>query len=136
MQSTDETILMHEDPSPQSIKRWGYDRRLAFADVDEELLLASNIDNYPALLDLASDQNCPKQWYALYIVAFQSDYDILNRREERCRLLRERLDGLHLDSIAKEWWREFNAFIDRVFDPRPFTTDEAAKFAHGSCAAN
>jgi hypothetical protein len=126
----EQMIFMDEVPNPESIRRWGYDTSLFFEDIDEDLLLGSEIANYSSLLELASDPSCPKADYALSIVSFQVDFHVLYRRVDECLKLRELVSTTPgLAGIALDWWREFDPLIDRLLMPRRFTPDQAQTFA-------
>lgn len=130
MITPEQMIFMDEAPNPESIRRWGYDPCLMFEDVDEDLLLGSDMANYSSLLQLASDPECPKAKYALSIVSFHVDYEVLYRREELCLRLRQIVTSTTgLDSIAADWWRGFDPLIDRLLNPRSFSKNEASNFA-------
>jgi hypothetical protein len=53
--------------TPDVVRAWGYDEDLLLLEQDEDCLL-SEFGFFPVLLELAADDNCPKQEYVFFIL--------------------------------------------------------------------
>lgn len=123
-------------PTFDSILRWGYDADLEFIEQDEDLVLA-DVDHIPALIRLASDNDCPKQGYALSLLRQITDWIIT------CADIRN-TGGLAAACIKahelpteelRSWAADFLARFSRIEEPKPFTPLQAENFARATIAS-
>ena len=75
-------ILGDADPSPETVRRWGYNENVYLIEQDEDLILG-DARYVPVLLELAADPACPKRGYALDIVRAYTHFLLTGRHREQ-----------------------------------------------------
>lgn len=118
-----ERISDNVNPTADDVRQWGYDEDLYLMEQDEDLLLYGT-SYAPVLLELAEDDGCPKQYYALCILSQFTRESALSGNRSNLR---------HLQSIAKErseirdagvaeWRKYVNRLVE--YDNQPCEVNE------------
>jgi hypothetical protein len=119
-------------PSPEQLRQWGYDEDLYLTSQDEDLLL-HDVAYLPALIELAADSNCPKQFYAASIAYTYSQLCVLHKRRAEVEAIRTIVEAAppDVDPLVVEWRDDFRWICDRLQHPRALSADEVGRLAWG-----
>ena len=118
------------NPTVEEVRLWGYDEELSFLDQDEDVIL--NSPRYvPVLMELANDDNCPKNDYCYVILSAYSSTHLSRRTEE----VNEILDSLkNYSGIMNEkltnWKARCLKIADLIVNPRKLSIQEAEEIAY------
>ncbi|MFC0771935.1 hypothetical protein [Terrimonas alba] len=117
-------------PSIQEVKEWAYDDSLYFTQQDEDLALHST-EYISTLMELASDQECPKNGYCLSILTYYSQILLANRMLKEIKEVKRQIAkyDLPLNDSVENWKSDFLYLTDLIYNPRPITESEADKVA-------
>jgi hypothetical protein len=125
-----ERYLDEVNPSPEQLRAWGYDDDLYLTSQDEDLLL-HDVAYLPILLELASDPDCPKQYYAASIAYTYSQLCVLHKRQAEveaiCAIVEAAPPGA--DPLVREWRDDVRWIADRLRQPRALSADEVERLA-------
>ncbi|MEX6689675.1 hypothetical protein QTN47_19375 [Danxiaibacter flavus] len=118
------------DPSISEVKDWAYDENLYFIEQDEDLVLHST-KYITALMELASDPNCPKGDYCLSILSYYSQILLAKRLVDEVIKARQQMLEYNLPLIGKvqKWRTDFLNLVDLISNPRPIDEIEADQIA-------
>lgn len=117
-----ERMTYNYNPTPDDIRKWGYDEDLYFMEQDEDLLLYG-LGYVPPLLELAQDPACPKQDYALWILGQFARESALYRRSEQLQGLKKIVTSLQTNEPSVQDWQNY---VDRLlsYQMPPFAVNK------------
>lgn len=126
-----ERIYEWEDITPEIVKIWGYDEDMILMEQDEDLLLY-DFELVPALLELSSDNECPKREYAHFILCQFCREQVTRGSEREVAMLKECISKLpkQPSGLPELWLQYVNRLIDYTENPKPVSKELANEIAH------
>lgn len=123
-------VLDKFNPTVEEVKEWAYDDDLYFIEQDEDLVLHS-AKYIAALLELASDPNCPKHDYCLSILTYYSQILLAKRMMAEIIKVREQILQYNLPLITsvQKWRDNFLNLFELISIPRTIDEVEADQIA-------
>ena len=125
----DEIVLNNFEPSVELVREWGYSEDMCFIEQDEDLAL-HDARYVSILLELAADDSCPKNDYALSILTYFSQLALLSRRTETVELIsRTAAASVKSNPKIEDWKRYFQQVRERLINPKPLDASEIEMLA-------
>jgi hypothetical protein len=111
--------------TPEVVRAWGYDDELILLEQDEDLLLY-DVDFIPVLLDLATDDRCPKQDCAFRILCQFCREKITRGGEAGADVIRAARSAIKESARGRpqEWYKYVGRLLAYTIPSGPL--DEAA----------
>jgi len=130
-------ILNNTNPTIQEIKNWAYDEDLYFIEQDEDLVLHQP-KYIPILIELASDQVCPKGDYCLSILSYYTQLLLANRMLEELTEVEKQINeyARPMPEKINKWKSNFLLLNDLIKTPREITESEADDVAFRLAVGN
>jgi hypothetical protein len=121
-------------PTPEDVKKWGYDEELLFLQQDEDLVLHES-EFITVLIELSADESCPKKEFCLSILYYYIQILFCHRNIgelEECYQNMMKYKG-QLTSHLDRWQKDFFILKRILNDPHPVSSEEADKIATLLC---
>ena len=106
-----ERIWEWSELTPEVVRAWGYDEDLILLEQDEDLLLY-DFEFFPVLIELAGDEQCPKQEYVFCILCQFSREQVTRGGERGTAALRAAWSAIPEPPAGRP--REWHQFVGRL----------------------